>query len=70
MAPVLFFFIMYLSRYMMQGRTLYADTTVRQTGRISQAISWPFRTLGSLLISSFWFLNDTLERLLDPWPCL
>jgi multiple sugar transport system permease protein len=62
MAPLLLFFIMFLSRYMMQGRTLYADTSVNEPGPISRAISWPFQKLVSIVTTVFWFVNDSIEK--------
>ena len=63
-APLLAIFIIILSRYMMRGRTLYADTSEGQPGPISQffgLIAVPFKWLLGALLAVFWFLNDTIE---------
>ncbi|MDQ1301403.1 MAG: transporter permease subunit, partial [Chloroflexota bacterium] len=68
MAPILGIFIVILGRYMMSGRRLYEDHTVREPGAIAVllgALAWPFKLLGRLMLGIFWLINDTVERLLD-----
>ncbi len=68
MAPILFIFIMVLSRYMMRGRTLYTDTSADGPGLISRAlevVGWPFRMIVQGMLAVFWFSNDAIESAVD-----
>jgi len=63
-APLLAFFIVILGRYMMRGRTLYADTSEGQPGLISQALgllALPVKWLLGAVLAVFWFVNDNVE---------
>ncbi len=63
-APLLAFFIVILSRYMMRGRTLYSDTTVREPGPVMRAlglIGLPFTWILGAVLAVFWFVNDNIE---------
>jgi multiple sugar transport system permease protein len=67
-APFLGVFIVVLGRYMMRGRTLYADTTEREPGIIMRALSLLFSPIGLALrgvVALFWVINDALESLVD-----
>lgn len=67
-APFLGFFIFVLGRYMMRGRTLYADTTEREPGPIMKAFSLlfsPFVLLLRGIVGLFWIINDALETAVD-----
>jgi multiple sugar transport system permease protein len=67
-APVLFIFIMFLSRYMMRGRTLYADTSEKAPNMLNRAmfnIMWPLRKLFSVFVVVFWAFIDGAEKVSD-----
>jgi len=67
-APILAIFIVVLGRYMMRGRTLYADTTEKEPGVVLKTLSLIFLPVMLVLrgvVAVFWFINDSLESLAD-----
>jgi len=67
MAPFLGVFIVILGQYMMTGRILYEDTTVKEPGLVTKAfaaLAWPFKMLLSRVLAVFWLVNDSIERIL------
>lgn len=63
-APLLAFFIVILGQYMMRGRTLYEDTSIREAGPIRRALGvivLPVKWIFGGAVAAFWLINDTIE---------
>lgn len=68
MAPVLGVIIFFLGRYMSAGgRIEEGSGRARQSlgDRISSVVTWPFRILLRGFLALFWFVNDTIETILE-----
>ena len=68
MAPFLGVFIVILGQYMMTGRRLYEDTTEKEPGLVVKALNvlaWPFKFILRLVLKVFWFINNTVERIVE-----
>jgi len=67
MAPVLGIFIVILGRYMMTGRRLHEEEAPEPgpVARFLTALVWPIRMVFRAIMWVFWFLNDTIERVIE-----
>lgn len=65
-APLLAFFIVILGQYMMSGRTLYADTAIKEPGTVRRALgvlTLPIQWVIRGVLALFWLINDGLESI-------
>ncbi len=68
MAPVLGVIIFFLGQYMSAGGKVEEKTAKekeRENNSVVSWIFWPFRAVLKLVLAIFWFVNDTIETLVE-----